>query len=630
MLRCLNNNRAYNLQELFELKDDRTLRVGRHVDNDIGSDSEDYTTGIVYTAPSTVSRHHAQLKIDAGLGQLVFIPNQTANGTWCNSQSIPPGTAKVLSPGDIISLGGDPESTPLEDRWTFVVADGVLEMLSRLASASRAALAATQVVDHRANPVVVDNDIGKSSGNNPLRALSSGTCRETGGTKRVIATAIDPPPSSATRRGQKRQSSSQVIDLTGDSDEELQGRTAREISKSNTKGDTGITSTRDMGTALGHQLGMIDGRHLALQQQQQFFPLSKRLRSSNDNNKAQSEVLKQSGLYEAGPSSTHPPPPAVAVPLAAAAATTQEAAAPAAPATNHNKNIDNNISANVQGHFTCPICQELLVATHSMVPCGHNYCGECLAAWVVNKKECPQCRQKGTSAPIKSNAIDNVIDEIANSISDEDKEARAEKKASWESGRARFEAALKAPWAAAGGGGRRQSGGRQGRGAAGASREVNFNLSSAFFHLPGMDNMVMRDGRSGGVRVLDRHDDPGAASAAATAAALASAQRRAAAAPISGQQTFRVEYCSRNPRLTVLGTCGSCNGAFVEGQLKFGQRARATAAAAARNAVFWKWMHLPCVSSGAWSEAATNGVENLRNIAPADQATVRGFLARRR
>jgi len=600
MLRCLNNNRAYNLQALFELKDDRTLRIGRHIDNDIGSDSEESTIGVVYTAPSTVSRHHAQLKIDAGIGQLVFTPNQTANGTWCNSQSIPPGTAKVLSPGDIISLGGDPESTPLEDRWTFVVAEGVLEMLSRLTSAPRTALAATQVVDGIVDPVVVGNNSGKT----PLVASGSGTHRETGGTRRVIATAIDLPPSSAARRGQKRQSSSQVIDLTGDSDEERQGRPAREESRIYAKLKAEIEASIKAA--------------LETQQQQQQQQHTKRPKSSN-NNKAHVKVEEQPGPSEAGPSSTHPSP------SAAAAAITQEEVAPTAVPTaatnnNNNNNNNNNISANVQGHFTCPICQELLVATHSMVPCGHNYCGECLAGWVVNKKECPQCRQKGTSAPIKSNSIDNVIDEIANSISDEDKEARAEKKASWESGRARFEAALKAPWAAAAGGG-----GRHGRGPAVALRGATFDLSAALFGLPGMDDMIMRDGRHGGVRVLDRHDGPGAAAAAA----LAATQRRAAAAPISGQQTFRVEYCSRNPRLTVLGTCGSCNGAFVEGQLKFGQRARATAAAA-RNAVPWKWMHLPCVSSGAWSEAATNGVENLRNIAPADQATVRGFLARRR
>jgi pSer/pThr/pTyr-binding forkhead associated (FHA) protein len=598
MLRCLNNNRAYNLQELFELKDDRTLRIGRHIDNDIGSDSEESTTGVVYTAPSTVSRHHAQLKIDAGIGQLVFTPNQTANGTWCNSQSIPPGTAKVLSPGDIISLGGDPESTLLEERWTFVVADGVLEMLSRLTSAPRTALAATQVVDGIVNPVVVGNGTGTNSGKSPLVASGSGTHRETSGTRRVIATAIDLPPSSAARRGQKRQSSSQVIDLTGDSDEERQGRVAREESRIHANLKAEIKASIKA----------------ALEKQQQQH--TKRPKSSN-NKKAQIQIEEEPGPSEAGPSSTHPSPPA-----AAPAATTQEEVAPtAAPAPATSKNNNNNISANVQGHFTCPICQELLVATHSMVPCGHNYCGECLAGWVVNKKECPQCRQKGTSAPIKSKSIDNVIDEIANSISDEDKEARAEKKASWESGRARFEAALKAPWAAGGGGG--GGGSRRGRGPAVAFRGDTFDLSAALFGLAGMDDMIMRDGRRGGVRVLDRQDGPGAA------AALAAAQRRAAAALISGQQTFRVEYCSRNPRLTVLGTCGSCNGAFVEGQLKFGQRARSTAAAT-RNAVPWKWMHLPCVSSGAWSEAATNGVENLRNIAPADQATVRGFLARRR
>lgn len=30
--------------------------------------------------------------------------------------------------------------------------------------------------------------------------------------------------------------------------------------------------------------------------------------------------------------------------------------------------------------------------THAMVPCGHSFCGECLAEWLSKKSDCPTCR----------------------------------------------------------------------------------------------------------------------------------------------------------------------------------------------------------------------------------------------
>jgi hypothetical protein len=39
------------------------------------------------------------------------------------------------------------------------------------------------------------------------------------------------------------------------------------------------------------------------------------------------------------------------------------------------------------------LAQELIVMVHAMVPCGHQFCGECLAAWLGNSnKSCPSCR----------------------------------------------------------------------------------------------------------------------------------------------------------------------------------------------------------------------------------------------
>ena len=32
------------------------------------------------------------------------------------------------------------------------------------------------------------------------------------------------------------------------------------------------------------------------------------------------------------------------------------------------------------------------MVTHAMVPCGHSFCGECLAEWLSKKSDCPTCR----------------------------------------------------------------------------------------------------------------------------------------------------------------------------------------------------------------------------------------------
>ena len=46
----------------------------------------------------------------------------------------------------------------------------------------------------------------------------------------------------------------------------------------------------------------------------------------------------------------------------------------------------------LEDEFACKICQELTVACHSLVPCGHMFCGECLDKWLAVKENCPTCR----------------------------------------------------------------------------------------------------------------------------------------------------------------------------------------------------------------------------------------------
>jgi hypothetical protein len=49
----------------------------------------------------------------------------------------------------------------------------------------------------------------------------------------------------------------------------------------------------------------------------------------------------------------------------------------------------------VEDEFSCAVCQESIIAAHSLVPCGHCFCGNCLFQWLSRKQICPTCRYVG-------------------------------------------------------------------------------------------------------------------------------------------------------------------------------------------------------------------------------------------
>ncbi|KAJ7633472.1 hypothetical protein DFH06DRAFT_692784 [Mycena polygramma] len=81
--------------------------------------------------------------------------------------------------------------------------------------------------------------------------------------------------------------------------------------------------------------------------------------------------------------------------------------------------------ANLTGfeeELTCPICLDILVATHTFNPrasqqsvCGHSVCGECGWEWTVTKgkTECAVCRTRlASTAMIRNIATDNLVDKM--------------------------------------------------------------------------------------------------------------------------------------------------------------------------------------------------------------------------
>ncbi len=46
----------------------------------------------------------------------------------------------------------------------------------------------------------------------------------------------------------------------------------------------------------------------------------------------------------------------------------------------------------LEDDFECVICRDLLVGAHTLVPCGHVFCGHCLMGWLQKNATCPNCR----------------------------------------------------------------------------------------------------------------------------------------------------------------------------------------------------------------------------------------------
>ena len=73
-----------------------------------------------------------------------------------------------------------------------------------------------------------------------------------------------------------------------------------------------------------------------------------------------------------------------------------------------------------QNRFCCSICLELLKVPVS-VPCGHNYCSECIEGyWNQDDQRgrfsCPQCRQTFIPRPIlkKNTMLAEVVESLKN------------------------------------------------------------------------------------------------------------------------------------------------------------------------------------------------------------------------
>lgn len=284
----------------------------------------------------------------------------------------------------------------------------------------------------------------------------------------------------------------------------------------------------------------------------------------------------------------------------------------------------NDVSDKLQQEIMCPICQELLVVAHAMVPCGHWFCGECLAGWLGNgRKDCPSCRKKSTAAPVRQHAMDNMTELLAKALPAEDQEARQEKMQSWEDKKEQLAPQLTAPW--------RNSDGRGGRlgDGSGLLSAIAASIMGGGGGLGfGAAPLTLLDplGGGGGGHAFGMEVPPwggGGTRGRRTPAIVPRHAPAAAALPLAHE--FRVDVSATNSTQR----CSACNHGIGEFTTRIGMRPQGQGygrRGPAQREGSWRWHHLDCLPAVYWREARVNGISNLRGIPAPEQSLVRQRL----
>ena len=91
------------------------------------------------------------------------------------------------------------------------------------------------------------------------------------------------------------------------------------------------------------------------------------------------------------------------------------------------EDVGNSVMSSMQEEFTCVICQELFINAYTL-PCAHSFCEWCIKEWMKRKghKDCPICREKITSDPVHSLALDNAVSKLVEKLSADEQKERKE------------------------------------------------------------------------------------------------------------------------------------------------------------------------------------------------------------
>jgi hypothetical protein len=91
---------------------------------------------------------------------------------------------------------------------------------------------------------------------------------------------------------------------------------------------------------------------------------------------------------------------------------------------------------NLTDELHCSICRDFVVQA-ATIECSHTFCWSCIDTWLRQKKfECPECRADVTREPVRTRAIENIVQKAVNRLAD-DKRAEYEVRVSEAEARAR-------------------------------------------------------------------------------------------------------------------------------------------------------------------------------------------------
>eukprot|EP00887_Chlorella_sp_A99_P005149 scaffold40.g5149.t1 len=492
MLTAVNGARDLHLGKLFAAAaaangDPPVVSIGRTAENTVS------TFNTIDNLPplleNMVSRKHAQLAVRDGL-QLVITDLGAVNKTYVNNVRVVAGVPMCLADGDVLSLGGRqairlPGGPERPNPWTWRLAH-VADFLAAHAGSPRPAALLTGAgsaggsVNQQVAPtqeVFRFSPLAGAAAVPPAVPPAPGCIPTAAGVREVYSfgTPAAPPdagPFAAVAAADGSPAAGPAADERGGPESDDSGQLELAALEAFEAGAAQAGRQQGQGLAPAAADDVIDLTGLddsppPCRRQQQQQQHGRAVRAA-DGLQAE-EVSLLSPCTGASPSKRRhqvpdaqrelqqmtkrakPSPDGHLQPRAAEETAGISGAGAPAPAAGAGQQQPTARSAALQAHLMCCICQEVVVAAVAMVPCGHSFCGECLSAWLADKSaataDCPMCRTRATSAPIRSVTIDSVVGEVVGDLDEDEREALRERQASWERNREAIEAGLKAPWA---------------------------------------------------------------------------------------------------------------------------------------------------------------------------------------
>ncbi|DBA77531.1 hypothetical protein WJX77_000814 [Trebouxia sp. C0004] len=251
------------------------------------------------------------------------------------------------------------------------------------------------------------------------------------------------------------------------------------------------------------------------------------------------------------------------------AAPAEKVAAPAA---------DSGAKQALENEFECTICRDFMVATHSVVPCGHMFCGGCLSEWLQKNPTCPKCRAAVTAPPVRTMAVDNVLESLVEKgMSAEELQERKQRRQHWDQNAA----------------------------------VVNAKMKTLFRQGVLAPHAMAHRGHQGGTML------PWEDLAAAAGVQLHMALRAGAMRPhVPPAVTFTVKTHTSSSRIL----CKGCRNPIAMHSMQIGYSERNN----------MRWYHLGCLGADKWQEASMPGrLAGLPSLHPSQQDNVQRQYLRR-